>query len=312
MLSRRFVLCVVAVVAARPARSESVPQARFEDGLVFIDVPAPDHSSLHLLAAGNAGQMLLSTDAAGRLQLRLSSTEDPEVLAQLGPAAKVGEATPFMQRYWPAIPASTGFLVVPGVVAVKGWAPTADGVLGRAWFAGHAWTWDYPRRQLVRRDRGWRATNAGHALPISFEPDHEGDTASFAQVAITVDGQEIAVRLNMGESTVLSPSALQELHDGRPALRAASMLAHGVFETLRARHPKWRVIEDGTLTGQRMLLVPTAELAGIGAGPVWFIEGTDEDNAIRGSIGGNLLSRFVISIDYPRSRAWAKLKLSRH
>jgi hypothetical protein len=312
---RRFIstmLWVALAAVAEPARSGPVPQARFEDGLVFIDTPAPDHSSLHMLAVGDAGAMLLSSEAAARLQLRLSAIGDPDILMQLGPAAQVAETSSFMRQHWPMIAESMRFLVIPGVIAVKGWPPSADGVLGRAWFAGRTWTWDYPRRRLILRDNSWQPPPDARALPIRFEAAR-GASPALELVSITISGQEIAVRLDTGAATVLSPAALRELHDGAPALRAASTLAHRTFEGLHLQHRNWRIIEDATIADHsRMLRVPTVRLAGEAAGPVWFIEQSDQPRVAQGSIGGNLLSRFELSVDYPRSRAWTKLKLSRH
>jgi hypothetical protein len=159
---------------------------------------------------------------------------------------------------------------------------------------------------------------------VSFQSDAQGRrTDNYPLVMMRVDDAEIPMLFDTGAYTVLTPSALHALNDGKPAGRSTSMITHSVFEGWHQRHADWRIIDDAQMgTHSRMILVPEVHLAGLSAGPVWFTERRDENfheimsslmsDQVEGSIGGNAFGSFVITMDYPRSLAWILTKSSRH
>jgi hypothetical protein len=318
-----FALGCSALAGSPGGETGTAMPAVFEQGLVFLDLPTPDHSTLRLFTDSGGGSPTLSTEAALRLRLNPRTTGDAELLSGFGPNVRVSNASKYMLRQWPVLHAAENFVVVPGVVAFKGWPATADGTLGQTWFGHHTWTWDYPRSKLILRPNTWLPAADAREFPIVFQVDPRGRrTFNFARMMIRVDGSEIPVLFDTGATTVLTPKALQALHDGKPALRSTSMITHSVFESWRSRHPDWRIIDDAQLSTQsRMILVPSVKIAGIDAGAVWFTEREDEDfhdalspvmsNVVDGSIGGNAFANCVITVSYPRSRAWLQAKPSR-
>ncbi len=305
--------------AASASKDGTVIAATFIDDRVYVDMRAPaGHAPLHLFTDSGGGSLLLSRAAALRLDLALRPETDQDTLEELGPDTLVGDATAFVTREWAGVPAHAQFTVMPEVIPLKGWPAIGDGILGRQWFANHTWTWDYPHRQLIMRPATWRPAPDARPIEVAFKTDADGHRVSdFARMTVRVDGEDLPVLFDTGATTVLTPTALQALADGKPAMRATSMMAHSVIERWRARHPDWRVVEDAQLgTHSLMILAPEVEFAGRKTGPVWFTERSDKtydefmapmmSDRIEGSIGGNVLSRVVISIDYPRAKAWVQ------
>ena len=305
--------------AAANSQEGTVIAATFADDRVYVDMPAPAGGApLHLFTDSGGGSLLLSKAAATRLGLTLRPELDKDLLAELGPETQIGGVTAFVAREWAGVPARALFTVMPEVVPLLGWPAVGDGILGRQWFAGHTWTWDYPRRKLILRPPAWRPARGARPLDVAFKTDAEGHRVSnFARMTVRVDGEDLPVLFDTGATTVLTPTALKALADGKPPIRATSMMAHRVIARWRARHPDWRVVEDAQLgTHSLMILAPEVEFAGRKAGPVWFTERSDEtydafmspmmSAPIVGSIGGNVLAGVVISLDYPRSKAWVQ------
>jgi hypothetical protein len=188
----------------------------------------------------------------------------------------------------------------PEVIPLKGWPAIGDGILGREWFAT------------------WRPAADTRSIEVAFNSDADGHRVSdFARLTVRVDGEDLPILFDTGATTILTPAALQELADGKAAMRATSMMSHKAIERWRARQPDWRVIEDAQLgTHSLMILAPEVEFAGRKTGAVWFTERSDNtydefmspmmSDRIEGSIGGNVLGGFVIGLDYRRSKAWVQ------
>ncbi|MEO8812394.1 MAG: hypothetical protein ABI376_05720 [Caulobacteraceae bacterium] len=302
------------------APRDGVPiDASFIDDRVTVDMPAPGgRGPLHLFTDTGGGSLLLSQDAAAKLDLSLKPLTDPDMVAELGSGVRSAEATPFVRRTWRAFPAHVAFVVLPEVIPMTGWPPIGDGILGRQWFAGHTWTWDYAHRQLILRPAHWRPPALATPLEVAFKTDADGKRAvDFARVTVRIDGEDLPVLFDTGATTILTPQALRSLSDGRPALRSTSMMAHGVIEGWRRRHPDWRVIEDAQVgTHALMILVPSVEIAGRRTGPVWITERSDKtfhefissmmSDRVEGAIGGNVLHGLAITLDYPDAKAWVE------
>jgi hypothetical protein len=315
-----FVFGCGALVGSAGAETGTSMPAVFEQGLVFLDLPTPDRSTLRLYTDSGGGSLTLSTEAALRMKLAPQVTDDEELLTAFGPNVRVANASEFMLRHWSVLRATASFVVVPGVVAFEGWPATADGTLGTTWFAQNTWTWDYPRGKLILRPKHWRPASDAREFAVAFKTDARGRrTFHYARMMIRVDDIQIPVLFDTGAHTVLTPKALQALHDGQPALRSTSMITHSVFESWRSRNPDWRIVDDAQLsTHSRMILVPSVKIAGVDAGAVWFTEREDEDfhdalspvmsDVVDGSIGGNAFANLVITVNYPRSRAWVQSK----
>lgn len=301
-----------AALLTPPAR---VLHTKFDTDRVYVVVRTRNGATLDLYT-DTGGGMLLSADAVRRAGLAAHAVTDSATVVQLGPDAAVADAPALAtDEPAPAFPAGQPVAVVPAVAEVPGWPTQGDGILGQAWFAGHVWTWDYPGHRLILRPAGWRPADTSHALVVGFKRDGGHRVLDFPRVVVRVDGDSLSMLLDTGAETMLSARALAALHDGRPAFRATSMIAHTVFARWHAAHPDWPVVDSAqAVTHSRMIRVPRVEIAGLATGPVWFTERSDAsyhqymsamtDREVEGSLGGNALAGLRMTLDYPGARAW--------
>jgi hypothetical protein len=138
---------------------------------------------------------------------------------------------------------------------------------------------------------------------------------NFPRIVVRIDGDSLPMLLDTGAETLLTASALAALHDGGPAFRATSMIAHSVFARWHNDHPRWPVVDSAqVVTHSRMIRVPHVDIAGILTAPVWFTERSDAsyrrymsammNREVEGSLGGNALAGLEMTVDYPGARAW--------
>jgi len=185
-----------------------------------------------------------------------------------------------------------------------------DGMLGQQWFGGHAWTFDYPGKQLW-----WRANgdlpkhDQTHEAKLYFKKSRNGEhETNFARFQIKIDGQPYDFLFDTGATDVLDKDALGFVNDGGPSVRATSFMALNLFEKLHTAHPDWKVYDKPTTTGRKMLQVPKVEIGGYEVGPVWFsIQGDNAfhnymaqwmDKPTEGAIGGSALHYLRVSVDW--------------
>ncbi|MER3546656.1 MAG: hypothetical protein C4338_03250 [Rhodanobacteraceae bacterium] len=159
-------------------------------------------------------------------------------------------------------------------------------------------------------------------MTLGFKTDAHGERENdFPRIVIKVDGRALPMLLDSGAMTVLTPAAMRTLRDGLPAERATSMIVASLFDAWHKAHPDWRIIEDAQAgTHCAMIEVPQVEIAGKTVGPVWFTERPDKNfhqfmsgmmsGQVEGSIGGNALGHFVMTIDYPHAMAYFRCVLA--
>lgn len=310
---------VAAMLVVVPTPASKRLQARFDANRVYVEVRARNGAMLEMYT-DTGGGLLISAAAAARLGLVVRAAVASSRKPVSGPGARVANVPAFARdETAPPIPSDNPIAVVAKVAEIPGWPEQGDGILGQAWFAGHVWTWDYPRHRLTLRPDRWRPVGTARRVPIGFKSAGGNRELNFPRIVVQVDGQPLSLLLDTGAETLLTPRALAAIHDGEPAFRATSMIAQSVFERWETAHPDWRVIEDAQfVTRSRMIEVPSVQIAGITVGPVWFTERTDAsfhkfmsamtDARVEGSLGGNALAGLVMTLDYPGAQAWFTCK----
>ena len=204
------------------------------------------------------------------------------------------------------------------VVLPEGPVPDADLFLGARWLAGRVWEIDYGRHQMTLAP-DWTPTADDHAMPLAFKVDDAGHRfSSMPRIAVTVDGKSRDLRLDPGAMIRLAPDGAAALHVAPGTIVGGAFIAKSVFDGWHARHPDWRVVEDGEAprSGKpnAMIEVPRVTVAGLTVGPVWFARRPEAafseymapmmDKPIVGAFGGSGLQYFRLVLDYPRSTAW--------
>jgi len=276
----------------------------------FIATPVTADNSTMSLFTDSAGQLFLYEDAITRLHFSTETVDGTKLVAlpnfkpdKMIPQA-LGKGDP---RFFIRTSPDGDF----GKLHAND-----DGFLGQQWFAGRVWTFDYPNKTLL-----WRAANdlpqhdKDHEVKLGFKTAPSGRRQqNYARIQIEVAGETIDLLLDTGASNLLSESALKQIGDGRPALRATSFLTQSVFEKWKKAHPDWRVLENiKALTGDAMIEVPKVKIAGFTVGPVWFTVQSDEsihkamdslmDKPPQGALGGSALHYLRVTVDWPNAIA---------
>jgi hypothetical protein len=274
--------------------------------------------------ATNGQTLKLFTDTGGGLFVTESAAQRLEMKTTKASLDASGESA--APRQLAALPQFKSGFGIPAPADDDGRIPlmpadrveknhfTDDGMLGEAWFGGRVWTWDYPHERLTLEGSRWKpaAGTARVALGFPVVEGKRGD--NFARITIRVDGKSIDVLLDTGATTTLGADAMKALDDKGPAQRATSFIVDAQFQEWRKAHPDWRVIEKAEHDRVPMIEVPQVEIAGASFGPVWFTWRPDKafheymssmmDKQVEGAIGGNALSHFVMTIDYPGATAY--------
>ncbi len=319
-VARRSMTCLIiglcaalgAAVHAQPPQRQRMP-VQFRADRVYLRLTLAHGGTLRFYT-DTGGAMVVAAPALARLGLQPRTPTDPTLRAQLGGDARViamqslGLAATIPLAHAPMV-------VVPAMRQLPSWPPQGDGILGQAWFAGHVWTWNYPKGRLWLDPPGWAPAGA-RGVPLGFPVDARGRRADdFPRIVVRIAGKPVPLLLDTGAETYLTRAALAQLRDGGPRLRATSMIIASLFDRWHREHPGWRIIRQaqaGTMAA--MIEVPRVRVAGLRVGPVWFTERPDANflkvmssmtsAPVYGSLGGNALRDLRMTIDYPRALAW--------
>ncbi|QNK01851.1 hypothetical protein [Dyella telluris] len=308
-------LIAAAATTSAASHAQVVPTV-FEAGHFFATPETVTGERLKLLVdtggGGADGLYVLGTPTAQRLKLPASPCKlgNPKLTTAALPAYQPGRG----------IPAHDG--ACDAVLTMDDPHPisAADGILGAPYLDGRVWTFDYPARKLVLQGTAWTPAKDDHAEALGFQNNDQGKRVqAFPRVQIRVDGEPIDMLLDTGATAFPSDTGRQVT--GTPTVNGfgvTSYITHSQLESWHARHPEWRVLENGDVLfakySPRMIEVPSLEIAGWSLGPVWFTERPDSafhgmmaelmDKTPEGAIGGNVLGHFVLTIDYPKGMAY--------
>jgi hypothetical protein len=310
-------LLLVAHAANASSDGQDLP-ARFEANRVYVVPTLANGQTMRFYTDSGGGLNMLCRAAAEKLGIA-TRPADPELERELGMDVALAHLPPFAPGK-SVPPNAEGFdsLIVHDCVDQPGMPHSdfGDGFLSSRWLAGRIWTWDYPRGHLRLEGSSYVPDPKAHAVDLGFVARKPGEPGPvFARIAIAVDGKPLQMLFDTGATTVLTPAALAAVKDDLPAQRAANFITHDTLETWHTAHPGWHVIEKAEArSGERMIAVPTVDIAGYRTGPVWFTEratvnfregmSSMMDKPIEGAIGGDLFRHFVITVDYPRAKAY--------
>ena len=262
---------------------------------------------------GKAGMYWLSRSTAHRLQLKPSHCaydgHDLPVVAL--PHFRKGLGLP------PPLGPCATVLVVDDAEAQG-----VEGQLGAPYLAGRIWTFDYPGQRLLLEDADWHADGGtSHVATLGFQRNEQsGQWNAYPRIVVRVDGQPLDMLLDTGATA--HPTAAGERASGTPTVDGTGVTSYittSQLERWHQAHPRWQVVVQGDdlaapLFMARLIEVPHMEIAGWSVGPVWFTERPDTafhgmmasmmDKTPEGAIGGNVLSDFVMTIDYPARTAY--------
>lgn len=199
-----------------------------------------------------------------------------------------------------------------------------DGVVSAWYLAKGIWTFDYPARRLTLEDTTWKPGTGDHAVPLGFPINAAGEFETpYPRIAVAIEGEQIDLLLDTGATAhpTTAGRAVMTTTVAPNGFAAGSYITTSIMNRWHASHPDWPLIEAaddlfGTKNATRAIRVPSVVMGEWRIGPVWFIERADGafddktglsrfmDEEIHGALGGNALSAFRMTVDYPHRKAW--------
>lgn len=307
-------LTIAIALAGATTAAQTVP-TQYAAGHFYATPTTTSGQALRLLVdtgGGGAGNLYWLTDVAPqKLQLTPATCKvDNHVL-------KVYNQPTY--RPQAGIPPALGSC--PGKVLVLPEKFAYDGMLGSNYLGTRVWTFDYPHQVLRAEGSTWRHDPTAKPANLGFQHDDTGGvSAYFPRIVIRVDRIPINMLLDTGATA--HPTAAGKAAAGTETEAdgkgVTSYITTRMFDIWHKKHPDWKVVEQGDdlLPGYtaRLIEVPKVQIAGWVVGPVWFTERPNKafhksmarlmDETPEGAIGGNVLSHFSVTLDYPRARAW--------
>ena len=307
-------LTALAVPSMRPTPTPQVMPVLYDQDRFFATPVTLAGQKLTFLIDSGGG-LSIQQDTVNRLVLTESKLHvdgqdfQAVTLPPLRPQASIPPPTsngaPFPLLVQPRDDSPAGFIT-----------RNIDGLLGQAWLRDRVWTFDYPNRRLLLRSSGDLPPHTPqHTVRLGFQTNAAGKRqTNYPRVEVVVAGRKLDLLLDTGATTNLTPAALREVNDGRPSVRATSFIVQDVFDQWHAQHPEWRIVNQAEgETGEAMIKVPFVTVAGYTVGPVWFTRRSNSafhdymsqfmDKQIDGSLGGDALRHFRMTLDYPNAVA---------
>jgi len=186
------------------------------------------------------------------------------------------------------------------------------GMLGREWFAGRAWLFDYESETLSLANFSHQETQPEEKIPLGFKKDSLGNhTDHLPRIEVCIDNDTLSFLFDTGAQAFLSDEAQAYFQCTEKV--ATSFINATHFEKWKAAHPDWMILEGGDQSFGKsadIIVAPHVQIGSRSIGPVAFAKREDinfeimserfMDSQIVGAIGGNALSQLErIIIDYP-------------
>lgn len=285
-----------------------------------------EHNRIHLVVHADDGSVFKAyIDSGGGANVIAKADADRFKLAPAGQTTAFGDKSPLVK--YPAwlvragVPAPlAGERVLHGKLLVLPTAQEPDSqlFLGSRWLAGRVWQIDYGRHEMILAP-DWKPGPDDHVLPLGLQADTPQHPSNhFPRITVTIDGKPLDMLLDTGAMVPLAPDGAAAFHLAPGTIVGGAFIQQSVFDEWHAKHPDWRVIEQGEAPMRGgpnpMIEVPQVTVAGYTVGPVWFARRRDTsfedfmspmmDKPVVGAFGGAGLQYFRLVLDYPKATAW--------
>lgn len=283
---------LLALPAGACARRSLVEQADVEVGnnLIFVSTRVDDSQPLTFILDTGASGMVLDKRRLSELGLALTGSGDATTGGGSVAAATTSPATIRVGRAeLPDVPL-TAIDLTPLDMAT---GHRIDGVLGYEFFARFVVEIDYVGRRIrMHQPDLYAAPDGMVALPVAFE-----EQIPFTRIDVTgASGRQVPARVEIDTGMTGSLTLT------RPFAEASRLLS--------ATQPRLRITTGALLPGQ--VAAEVVRVRGVRLGPfdagevVTTVTATAADAGVAGEtvglIGGDLLRRFAVTLDYSRSR----------
>lgn len=296
-------LFVLMVTASTFAQQWASPlKANFQNGLIYAQIPTAS-GSINMMANTSGGAYLLES-TVDDYGLQSVKNNDGTEFVKLDALLKEA-GLPTTQREMTLVVNDKESSLQPGI----------HGELGQSWFANHVWKFDYENQELVYNEFSLASGDAS-TVQIAFKENDRGERMSNLPLAFaSIEGVDIPFIIDTGAKMEPTAEASAALGTYTEEPVAMSFIIDFIFEHWKTIHPEWQVVEtaDAEMGNVSMIQVPEITIAGVTVGPVWFASRPDinyleymarfTNIPAMGSLGGNFLSNFNLTIDYPNKLA---------
>lgn len=286
------------------------------DGRFYIKIPTPNGDTLLSFCDTGGGYNAIYQPAISKsnltskvLEVTIGSERTKYIPASEVIGSPIIPAPAIQDYYQPYI--KVPFFVVPEndqeTAFMAEYLPK-DIFLGQFFFIGHSWTFDYLAGRLYINTPLTADVNNKNIQKIGFKKDKHGNKLfGHPSIQVKIDGDTLDVLFDTGASILPSKNTQAELKCNSKSI-GGSFIAKSVFDKWRSKHPDWKFIEKGEVTGADMIQVPQVTIGTTTSGPVWFAKRRDEawskgmiqsmDKVVKGAIGGSFFQYYRVTIDY--------------
>lgn len=288
--------CLVICTETISAQSDCTKnvQTHFENDLIYVSIEREKNDTL-LFYTDTGGKNYLYKVGLKKLELKKSKKSLwDESLERLFEESSVPSP------------------MVKELFFVRDKTASEDGMLGREWFAGRAWHFDYESETLSLANFSLQETQAEEKIPLGFKKDSLGNhTDHLPRIEVFIENDILSFLFDTGAQAFLSDEAQAYFQCTEKV--ATSFINATHFKKWKAAHPDWMILEGGDQSFGKsadIIVVPHVQIGSRSIGPVAFAKREDinfqimserfMNSEIVGVIGGNALSqleRFII--DYP-------------
>lgn len=190
-----------------------------------------------------------------------------------------------------------------------------DGFVGAGWYANKVWKLDYIKGEVAYSTES-TVTPKSKSMALGFKTVSEKRVSHQPRMSVEIDGKSYDMLLDTGATAWYSSTAKTQLNLQGASFCAASFLRRSIFDELKRKYPKWKVIAAGDKFngGSDLIEIPAIKIGKESVGPVWFAARKDAiydwyskefmDQNIDGAIGGNVFKYFIVTIDYPKAKLY--------
>ena len=285
------------------------------DGRFFLKIPTLNHDTIVGFCDTGGGYTAISYTALQKMKLetKISTVEIEDEKTNFIFAKDLFDSKdipyPTIAHYYKSAIAYPFFEIEDTGVQAELFSKYVphDVFLGQFFFINKSWTFDYKSGKLFVNTPVYKNTTDENIQQIGFKKDKKGNKIfGHPSMQIVVDGKIIDVLFDTGATFLLGENSKPTF--GNKKATGGSFIAKSVFDMWHTKHPEWKIIEKGEITGADLIEVPQVTVGNLTAGPVWFAKRPDEawskgmigsmNKVVKGAIGGSFLQYFKVSIDY--------------
>jgi hypothetical protein len=257
---------------------------QFEHGLITLLVPQPCIDTLHFyLDTGGIDALYRS----GRRK-RCKAVQ----------GARHGHSKKTISPLDSRVPWPTGLELIRTKELDGPW----DGMLGRGWFNGGRWKFDYSAGTLAQAPTTDNLFTATVELGKREHPA-SGSIGALLRIPVVVSSDTVQLLFDTGA----------QFEDEHGAVHATSFITDSLFNSWHARYPQWPVLrgsDHSTRPASDQIIVPTLTIGDRTIGPVVFtvrekvnfqvLSKHFMDRPVVGALGANALEQLgAFILDYP-------------